>query len=253
MLEQLELPLSYRPIEATKRIGLVVLSTDHTTEIEFARQISPLGVEIFTSRVAFSNPTTPQRLRAMAPNINASAASILPDTHLDVVYYACTSGAVHIGNQKIIDAVQAEKPDAEVITPVTAAIEAFKFLNIKNVALMTPYLAQTSADLAPCFELEGGVNIVRHCYLGLGDDREMARLDANTLTRAAIAADHSDADAMFISCTALRAVEVAGAIEKEIGKPVITSNQAAIWQTLRLVGVEGPATRDNRLFAADLG
>ena len=248
MPQYLELLLTYTPLTSVKRVGLVVLTTDHTTEVEFTQRVASTGVEVFTARVAFANPTTPENLRAMLPHIEVAAASILPGTPLDVIYYACTSGAVHIGNEKIIDAVCAAKPDTEVITPTNAAVEAFKALGITKLALLTPYIKETSASLAPYFETEGGVQIARHSYLGLEDDREMARLDADTLIRAAIAADSPDAEALFISCTALRAVEIAGAIEQKIGKPVVTSNQAAIWRCAQLLGLDGSGLSGNQLF-----
>ena len=248
MPEKIELPLSYIPLDAVKRIGIVALTTDHTTEVEFSRFVAPTGVEIFTGRVEFANPTTPENLRAMLPHIQTTTASILPGTPLDMVYYACTSGSVHIGNDNIFAAVGAAKPDAWVITPASAAVAALRALGLRKLALLTPYTRQTSASLSPYFEKEADVAVVRHCCLGLEDDRMMARLDADTLISAALEADHQDADGLFISCTALRAVEVAGIIEQKIGKPVITSNQAAIWFCLGYLGIEALDLPDNQLF-----
>ncbi|HEY5598653.1 MAG TPA: hypothetical protein VIK47_07610, partial [Kiloniellales bacterium] len=48
-------------------------------------------------------------------------------------------------------------------------------------------------------------------------------------------------------CTALRAAEVAGEIERRIGKPVVTSNQAGVWLTLRRAGIERPIEGHGRL------
>jgi len=256
MPQQLATPLSYKRIDAVKRIGLLVLTTDHTTEIEFSQFIAPRGAEVFTARVEFANPTTPENLRAMLPHIKTAAASVLPGTPLDLIYYACTSGAVHIGNDAITEAICTAtpdarpdaKPDAKVITPTSAAVDAFKTLKLKRLALLTPYSSQTSAPLEPYFEDGTGIEIVNHCCLGLEDDREMARLDADTLIRAAIDADHDKADGMFISCTALRVVEIAGEIEKKIGKPVVTSNQAAIWYCLKNLKMECSGLSENKLF-----
>jgi len=248
MPEQLDIALSFKPASAARRVGLVVLSSDHTTELEFSRLVSPRGVEVFTARVEYANPTTPENLRAMTPHIKTAAASILSGTRLDVIYYSCTAGSVHIGNEAIINSIHAAKRVNKVITPSTAAVAAFKILGIEKLALLTPYMLETSQPLEPYFEREAGVEIVRHSCLGLADDCEMARLDSKTLIKAAEMADHHDADGLFISCTALRAVEIAGDIEKKIGKPVVTSNQAAIWNCLRLIGFDGPEPTDNELF-----
>ncbi len=44
------------------------------------------------------------------------------------------------------------------------------------------------------------------------------------------------AEALFVSCTALRAAAAVPAMEAALGRPVVTSNQATAWQCLRLCG-----------------
>ena len=85
------------------------------------------------------------------------------------------------------------------------------------------------------------------CF-GLYDDQEMARVSRATIVAAACDTAAPDAEALFISCTALRAAEVAGEIERQIGKPVVTSNQAGIWLTLRRAGIERPVDGYGRLL-----
>jgi maleate isomerase len=46
------------------------------------------------------------------------------------------------------------------------------------------------------------------------------------------------ADAYFLSCAQIKSPEIVEELENELGKPVITSNTAAFWQSLRLSGVE---------------
>ena len=49
-----------------------------------------------------------------------------------------------------------------------------------------------------------------------------------------------EADVLFCSCTAWRAVEAAAELEERTGKPVVTSNQATIWATFRRAGIRTP-------------
>ena len=51
------------------------------------------------------------------------------------------------------------------------------------------------------------------------------------------AQDEPLSDAAFLSCTAIRAVEAIDAIEEDIKKPVITSNQAMVWHALRKLNI----------------
>jgi len=72
--------------------------------------------------------------------------------------------------------------------------------------------------------------------LGLEDDRDMARVSDETIINAAIAIDRPDAEALFLSCTGLPAINVITEIERRIGKPVISSNQVSAWAMSRLGG-----------------
>ena len=74
---------------------------------------------------------------------------------------------------------------------------------------------------------------------GMEEDNEvMANLPPDAILQGAIEADRAEADALFISCTAIRALDVVERIEQAIGKPVVTANQAMIWQSLRLSGCQ---------------
>ena len=248
MVELLNVPLTFRLNTVAKRVGLLMLSTDHTAELEFSRLITEEDIGIYTTRVQFANPTTPQNLRAMVPFISEAAQLLLPGSDFDVIYYGCTSASVVIGDEVIVEGIHRAKPTAEVITPTIAALKAFDALGVHKVALLTPYLAHTSAPMQPYFE-KSGLKIVKHSCLGMEDDREMARLDAQCLVNAALEADDQNAECLFISCTALRSIEVAGEIEKRINKPVVTSNQAAIWLCRALLGMNQPKLDACRLFA----
>ena len=247
-MQVIDVPLTFRQKTVAKRVGLLMLSTDHTAELEFSRLVARPGIGIYTNRVKFANPTTPENLRAMLPHITDAAQMLLPDADFDVIYYGCTSASVVIGDAVIVNAINDVKPNARVITPTLAAMKAFGALNVQKIAILTPYLPQTSAPMQQYFE-DAGFDVVKHSCLGMEDDREMARLDAQCLINAAIKANDEDAQCLFISCTALRSIEVAGEIEKIIGKPVVTSNQAAIWQCRGLLGIDGPDLDGCQLFA----
>ena len=64
----------------------------------------------------------------------------------------------------------------------------------------------------------------------------------------AVAADHPEADGLFVSCTDFRAAQVIDEIEAKIGKPVVTSNQASFWQSVRKAGYEKPLSGFGRLL-----
>ena len=225
--------LDDRPLE--KRVGLIILATDHTTEVDFQRMVASDRIGVYATRIPYANPVTPKNLRAMQPSLTAGAALILPDEPLDVVMYSCTSASVVIGDAEVKAAVKAAKPAAAVVTPTAAAVSALKAFGAKRISVLTPYTIETSKPMADYF-VALGFDIARFTCLGLTDDREMARISPSEIVAFAKEATAPDCDALFISCTAVRAAGVAAEIEAAIGKPVVTSNLATAWACLRLCG-----------------
>lgn len=237
--------LDARPV--AKRIGLVVLSTDHTTETDFHRMVSSDRVAVYATRIPYANPTTPENLKAMQPSLTTGAQSILPGEALDVLCYSCTSASVVIGDAAIESAIRAAKPDAPVVTPTIAATKGLRALGCGRISVLTPYTVATSEPMADYF-WQQGFEIDRFTCLGFKDDREMARIRPQALVGMARDVTDPRSDALFVSCTALRAAVVVPELEKAIGRPVVTSNLATAWMCLRLCGETRPDSRFGQLM-----
>jgi len=225
--------LDDRPLQ--KRVGLVILATDHTTEVDFQRMVASDRIGVYVSRIHYANPTTPENLLKMQPSLTEGANLILPGEELDAIVYSCTSASVVIGDEKIAAAIGAAKPGVPVVTPTAASVQALKALGARNISILTPYTVETSRPMATYFE-KLGFAIDRFTCLGLNDDRQMARIAPDEIIAFAKEAMAPRSDGLFISCTAVRAAQVARQIEDAIGKPVVTSNLATAWACLRLCG-----------------
>lgn len=237
--------LDDRPLE--KRVGLIILATDHTTEVDFQRMVANERIGVYSTRIPYANPVTPENLRAMQPSLTSGAALILPGEPLDVVMYSCTSASVVIGDAEVTAAVRVAKPGARVVTPTAAAVCSLKAFGAKRISVLTPYTIETSRPMADYF-LALGFDIARFTCLNLSDDREMARISSAEIVAFAKEATAPDCDALFISCTAVRAAGVAVEIEAAIGKPVVTSNLATAWACLHLCGEEAARPALGRLM-----
>ncbi len=218
------------------RFGLIVLATDLTSEADMHRQLSSTNVAVHVTRVAFENPTTPDNLRRMAPRLTEAAELLLSTGPLRAICYSCTAASVVIGDREVASAIRKALPDVPVVTPTRAARYAFAAFGAKTISVLTPYTVGTSEPMADYF-VRHGLKIARFTCLGVEDDRDMARISGQTIINAALAADHPDAEALFISCTALPVIGLIDEIEKRIAKPVITSNQAAAWAMARSGGL----------------
>ncbi len=231
------------------RVGLLALATDLTIEGDAARLLPADKLRLHVTRVAFTNPTTPANLRAMLPHLAGAADLLVPDQPLAAICYGCTSASTVIGEDAIAGAIGSVRPGAPVLTPALSARRAFAALGARRIALLTPYLPETTEPMVGYFGAHGVDVVAAHC-MGLPDDRDMARLEAASITEAALSADHADAEALFLSCTALPALGLIEEIEAKVGKPVVSSNHALFWALLQTVGLS-PAARIGRLFAAE--
>lgn len=237
--------LDDRPV--MKRVGLVVLATDHTTEPDFRRMVASERIGIYATRIPYANPTTLENLRRMQPALTAGAELILPGETLAAICYSCTSASVVIGDAEIERALHAAKPGVPVVTPTIAATTALRVLDAKRISVLTPYTIETSQPMADYFAAQGFA-IERFTCLGFEDDREMARIKPDALVGIAREVTADSSDALFISCTALRAAIAVPAVEAAIGRPVVSSNLATAWMCLRLCGDRAPRPELGRLM-----
>lgn len=218
------------------RFGLVVLSTDLTSEGDINRLLPLDGVAIHVTRVAYENPTTPENLRKMAPRLTEAVDLLAPGEGLRAICFSCTAASVSIGEAEVAAAVGKARPNVPLVTPTIAARLALSALGARRIAVLTPYLEETTEPMIDHFTGHGFTVTQTHC-LGFEDDRDMARISIPSIVEAALAVDTQDAEALFISCTALRAVDAIALIEEKTGKPVVTSNQACAWAMARLGGL----------------
>lgn len=217
-------------------VGLVVLTTDMTTERDFAILAAKhrLGFNQYVNRIPFCNPMTAANLNAMLDDLSTATNHIVPSFNLDAVVFCCTSGSAIIGDQAIEAAVNRAKPGAAVTNTAAASSATLLGQGYRRISLLTPYSEHVSKQLADYFEGKG-LEITSLHYMDILDDRDVARLPAEYIEDAARAAADPSADCLFISCTAMRVVEIREQLEAVINQPVISSNYAAFWQTMRLI------------------
>ena len=217
-------------------VGLIVLNTDFTFERDFVRMYTDQkpDYDFYFNRIHFANPMTPESLAAIGDDLTEVSAGILPNYDLDLVVFNCTSSSSIVGDEAIELAIQESKPTAKVLTTSQAVVKNFKARGFKKVSILTPYSEEVSSLLRDYLQ-RNGVEIVSSMYMDMSDDRDVAMLPPNEIISAAKAATHDEADALFISCTAMRSAEIIPEIQAAIGKPVFTSNQATFDQISEII------------------
>ena len=221
--------------KSNPRVGLIALASDFMIEKDFINVIKDKDIDFFVNRIECYNPLTTENLIKMSEKVTEVTNDILPDQEIDCVVYGCTSGTIAAGFDAIEKKVKLAKPKAKVTTPSTAAIKALKKLNIKNVSIFTPYSKKLNDEVVDYFKKEG-FNITSNSYFDIKSDYDIGKVDQNYLYDVLSKIDLKDADALFVSCTALPVLKILDQVEKKIKKFVLSSNQTLIWDTLRSIG-----------------
>lgn len=218
-------------------LGLIALATDRVGPLDFDDYVAGIeGVATFMTRVPFPPLATPQTLAELGRHIEAAARLLVPGSRLDVIGLSCTSGTVAVGLERVRAAIQAVRPGIPVTTPIDAGLAALRALGCARISVLAPYLVATADLIAGYFEANG-IEVLRKATCALDGDPEMNWLSAACLSEAGRRFFNPAADALFISCTGLRTRGLVKPLERCLGKPVVTSNQALAWASLRAAGV----------------
>lgn len=238
-----------RGIAHRAALGVIVLATDHTLEHEWRLMLTGIdGVGYYESRLWNSASITPETLKEMERDIAYATKLIRPGERIDVMAFACTSGAVVIGDDVVAARIHEERSGIPTTAPLAAAVAGLHALGTRRVALLTPYVDRINRMMRGYME-ERGLSVPVMGSFNHENDNEVARIDAASVRAAVLElGSHPSVEAVFVSCTSLRVVEQIEGLEAALGKPVTSSNHALAWHALRLAGYAEPATGFGRLL-----
>ena len=90
--------------------------------------------------------------------------------------------------------------------------------------------------------------VTSNSYFDIETDVDIGKVDQNYLYEVLSKIDLKDAEALFVSCTALPALPIIEKLEKKLNKFVLSSNQALIWDTIRSIGYDSSINGYGKLF-----
>ena len=227
------------------KIGIIVVSVNTILEPELSRAV-PEGVELhFTrARLRSEDPAELKRMEDEGP----AAAELLADAGMDVIVFACTAASLYRGpgqDREIVDRIEARTGIRAVATS-GAVLRAFEALGMRKIGLGSPYSDRMN-QMEETFFRGSGVDVLRMKGLGCKGG-EMALVPTDEVRRTAHAVNSPDADGIFLSCTNWRTLGIIESLERDLGKPVTSSNQASLWAALRMAGVKDPVPGFGRLL-----
>jgi len=171
------------------------------------------------------------------------------------VLYGCTSATLTHGpefDKNLATEIKQESASYGVkpicITAAGALIEAIKSLQANRVGFASPYLGEIN-DIAVDFMESEGITTVELADIGRElDNYGQSELTPDEVFELAMRVNKPNVEAIVLSCTDMRAVEVIGRLEQATGKPVVTSNQAMIYTLCKRLNHPFPDGVESRLF-----
>ena len=226
------------------RVGVLVPSTNFVAEIEIQR-LMPDGVSTHTARCMLEDTSQEsnkiERLLDMSQNVIRAArevACVKPK----VIVWACTSGSFlqGTGGEGELERKIYSTTGIPAVTTSTAMIEAIRQLGVHRLALVTPYINAINVSQVRFLEESiKDLKVVNLYALELLSSYVKNELEPESAFEAALKGDRDEAQAVFISCTAWRTIEILQLLEKKLKKPVISSNQSTAWAALRRMNLKG--------------
>ncbi len=216
------------------RLGLLQPSVNTVAEPQMQAML-PEGVSLHATRLKLVGSTR-EELMGMADGVEA-ASLLLKDIEPSRILFHCTALTTYD--------IDLPRKLRERITNATgipasvtsdALIAALEVLGVRKVVLVTPYLRYINQNEV-AFLNHYGVTVVREHGLELPGGKEFGQVEPAAWYRHVMDHRHDDADAYFISCAQVRAAEVIETLERDLQRPVVTSNQAAVWHCLRQSGI----------------
>ncbi len=234
-------------------MGVITLSTNLTVEHEF-RHMVPDGVSYHVSRCLIPDASKDEREKesvflGLEEDILQAGRQVAM-SRPQVILFACTVGSF-LGNEARhaeISGALTKATGVESITMTSAVLEAVQALGFKKLTLISPYPEGTGKKEKDFLERSiPGLRVVSMKHFGIISSFEKNLVPYAMTYGAAKEMVKSETDGVFLSCAALRTMEIIEPLEKELGIPVVASTQAGLWACLRRCSVRG-STEFGRLF-----
>ncbi len=217
-----------------RRIGLLVPSSNTTMEPEFYRAL-PSGVTLHVARL-FLTKIEAASILEMVRDLESQSRN-LASADVDVIVLGATAPSLLKGlgyDRELIKIIETTT-GKRATTTSTALIEALRYLGVSRVVLGSAYDENVNA-IAKSFLEASGVEVIGAHGLALVDNLAVGRLEDSSAYQLARTIDRPDAEAIVLACTNWKTMDAIERLERELGKPVVSTTQVSLWAALRAIG-----------------
>ena len=221
------------------RIGLLVPSVNTVVEPETNR-MAPEGINVYATRMRNARCEV-EDTKSMVAHADRGADE-LASAHVDVIAFACTAGSFIEGpawERNLKKDLGRAAGGIPVVTTSGAVVSALEQFRVKKLVVATPYPDEVN-ERERTFLEACGFEVLKIQGMSIWDAFSIGKVDPEETYQFATQVFKSDAEGLFISCTNFRTIEVIERLEETLDVPVVSSNQATFWASLRAMGWEKP-------------
>ena len=227
-----------RPIGWRAKIGVIVPPSNTVNEAEFNRAAPP-GVSFHFTRSPLHADPAADDFREMLSDVERAMQDLVA-CRVDFATYACTAGSMACPADRLLGTMT-ETGHIPANSTAQAIVAALRALGAARIAMASPYTDETNAHEAHYLG-DHGFEVVASAGLGLNTSLEniqkISRVPPARVFEHARSVDRPSADALLICCTDFNTFDAIEPLEQALGKPVVSSNSAMLWHTLRQAGIQ---------------
>jgi arylmalonate decarboxylase len=244
------LGLNTRPgFAAEPVLGLIYPPANYPVPPE-ARQLYPTGIRFLSEGVGLERMTAEEYDRVIVRVL--PAAQKLAKAGATAISVMGTSLTFYKGarfNQDLIDAVKKET-GLPATTMSTAIVKGLQAVGGRRIGVATAYTDDVNRRLKIFLE-ESGFEVLTIQGMNIVSFADAPPVTQDDVLKLAVRTRDSvpRADAMLISCGALRTIDILVPFEERCKLPVVSSNPHALWDAVRLAGLSGRAAGFGTLLA----
>lgn len=228
-----------------RHFGALIPSTNTTVEIEYTRLL-PETLQVHVGRLGKGGATT------FSPSLDADVAyqaKLLGSAKVEVVSLAQTSASLfEDGYDDRVKQLMTEGAGVPSLTSAEAVAQAVRALGASRIALVSPYSDAVIDRAKAYYETRHGLNVVAMKGFGATDAYAIGGLSADNATDAFAEVDQPEIEALVIPGGNFPTMKFVPAWEEQFGKPVITTNQAALWAMMNVMDIADPIPNLGRLL-----
>ena len=229
----------------THHFGVLIPSTNTTVEIEYNRLLPP-DLQAHVGRLLTSG-TGP-----FAPSMDADIdhqARLLGTARVEVVSLAQTSASLFADDyDAAVTRRMSKAAGVPAITSAQATGQAVQALGARRIALVSPYSPPVMERARHYYETKYGLEVLALEGFAATDSYLIGRLGPENARDAFAHIDRPEIEVFVVPGGNFPTMAFVPDWERALGRPVVTTNQAALWAMLRIMGVADPLPGLGRLL-----